>query len=110
VSKKVCDFCSGEPEWIFPATDFYDEASDAQSTGDWLACEACAGLVCREDWETLALRVPPLIAQTLEELGPELGLECAEILLLWTLDFHRQFREHRTGEPVRIVKEASAHD
>jgi len=49
-----CDFCSHpEPEWVYPAYDFEMQPYNWGSAGGWTACEECADLIERSQWEQL---------------------------------------------------------
>ena len=86
----VCDFCATPgPRWRYPATSFGDMASGYGSVDDWAACDACHDLIeCDDDRARRQLLQRSLVRFSDRErrwLRPQV------------MEFHDQFREHRTG-------------
>lgn len=55
-TKLMCDFCLTEgARWILPVED-YEVGDGGQNVGDWLACDACADMLRRDDWNALITR------------------------------------------------------
>lgn len=96
-----CDFCSSPaPRWRYPASDFdAPDPMDAESVGEWLACDTCHGLVEAGDNGALVERSLYAARPAIEEQG--LGFD-PEALLPILREFHRRFRLHRHGpaEPL----------
>lgn len=91
----VCDFCSGPPAWRYPAETF--NATPGQPLAqicedDWLACDECAALIERNEWNALARRglETPTAKDAIALIGEEATL--AQIRGL-----HKKFRQHRRG-------------
>lgn len=54
--RERCDFCyTDQANWIVPTRDFSYVTS--VSVGNWAACDACAELIGRNDWNGLLRRV-----------------------------------------------------
>lgn len=90
-----CDFCfTPDPGWTVPVENFrYGVLPDHGSLGDWLACDACAGLILRGLWSDLLRRA---VAGLDERQGPTPAAVVDQLSLL-----HRQLRRHLTGLPTR---------
>lgn len=53
----VCDFCRfGSAAWVLPVKDFTTPIG-TQSGGGWAACDDCAALIERNQWNALIRRV-----------------------------------------------------
>jgi hypothetical protein len=51
----VCDFCLAEdPQWVLPVEAYY--WAGGHNDGDWSACNGCAALLRKGDWEGLMTR------------------------------------------------------
>jgi hypothetical protein len=93
--RPVCDFCSGQPAWRYPAETFNatpGEPLPLISEDDWVACDECAALIERNEWNALARRglLTPMGKQAVEMLGEE------QVLAMHR-GFHKKFRQHRRG-------------
>jgi hypothetical protein len=95
-----CDFgvgC-GPPRWLYPAESFKFRlpatgSPEHESTGGWLACEACHAMIEGGDWESLAWRSVP------STLRPE----HREVTYRFMRGFHEAFAAARSGpaQPFR---------
>lgn len=94
-----CDFCYADnPTWEFPAETYADPKNETRSLGAWMACEACAEYICRDDYLGLVEKrgtFNPTMAMLVAVAGKVRARE--ETLRMW-----RDFAKHRTGEPHRI--------
>lgn len=97
-----CDFCLidiAEP-WVVPARTFSVTPTN-RSEGDWAACETCARLILKNDWNSLARRcVNAVMRETAD--GENLDPVTVEQTMK---HMHRLLRKNITGVPV--VKSAS---
>lgn len=95
-----CDFCSAhEVVWRYPCrtfTAFAEHGLTGESVGDWAACATCATLIDFNEHEALVQRS----LNTLKKL-PIWQFIKAGITPSVIVEFHRLFREHRTGPPVK---------
>lgn len=86
----VCDFCSQPgPRWRYPAKSYMDTKSGYGSVDDWAACETCHALIeCDDDRSRRQL-----VQRSLDRWSD------AErrVLRPQIIEFHDQFRSHRTG-------------
>lgn len=101
----VCDFCSGPPAWRYPAETFVahpGEPLPIHSLDDWLACDECAALSERNEWDALARRglLNPAFAA-----ARAAGLLSEEEAIAQIRPLHQLFRQHRRGR-VRCEPEA----
>lgn len=93
--RPVCDFCSGPPAWRYPAETFNANRGEPMlqiSEGDWLACDECAALIQRKEWNALARRglQTPMAKSAVGLLGEKK-------VLVMTRELHQKFRRHRRG-------------
>lgn len=94
-----CDFCFAEnPTWEFPAETYVDPKNETRSLGAWMACDACAAYICRDDYIEL-VKQRSLLNPTMKLLVAVAGTVRAkeEAMRMW-----RDFAKHRKGEPHRI--------
>lgn len=94
-----CDFCVEEdPQWIVPARDFLNPGSLTGSRGSWAACDECAALIGRNDWNGV-------IRRALEGFHVRHGesMRPAEQTLLRAM--YRQLRKNMTGSVYKIEEE-----
>ncbi len=106
----VCDFCSSEKvRWAYPAEDFLVgaiaavdpetgqpfEVQPMGSKGPWAACDPCAELIERGDYEALRQRGFDAIPAH-QVVDPNL----ARTMLV---SMHNGFREHRTGPRTEVA-------
>lgn len=91
----VCDFCSGLPAWRYPAETFNATPGlppPQIMEGDWLACDECAALIERNEWNALARRglQTPMGKAAVGVIGEEAVLAQHHAL-------YKKFRQHRRG-------------
>lgn len=89
-----CDFCSGpEPTWVLPVASF-EAGSEHTSHQDWAACDACARLLRKQQWDRLTKRVV-LASAARHRISPSEPslIESVETLFA-------QVRENQSG-PIR---------
>lgn len=86
-----CDFCNAlNPTKRYSCESFSftiavgNRSVTQDTTGDWMACETCASMVDKADWEALAERA--LLSYSPEE---------REIFRGFVHEFQRQFQIHR---------------
>lgn len=91
----VCDFCSTPgPRWRYPATSFIDTVGQYGSVEDWAACQRCHDLIEKDDERSRRRLVDVSIRS---EVVHE-----RRILRPQIMEFHEQFRAHRTGPAVAL--------
>ena len=99
-----CDFCNeDDPTWSVPVRSFMSEeatSSDfrfrrAMSVDNWLACEGCATLIRRNEWNNLLRRV--LSSWRRRHGSP---MTAAQERRLRTT--YRELRKNMTGAPSRL--------
>lgn len=99
-----CDFCSQpDPTWLCPCVPYSDGLRDAQgrvhwSGPDWLACEACAELICQGRRDELWQRGMVAVARALRKSGHSVPPQLAAIVR----GMHDGFWSHREGPPRRL--------
>jgi hypothetical protein len=95
-----CDFClvdSLEP-WTVPARTFAVTPGN-RSEGNWAACEICARIILRGDWNKLARRcVDAVIAHSDEHetLDKDMAFQATKMM-------HRMLRKNMTGAPRPVA-------
>jgi hypothetical protein len=102
----VCDFCSDpNPLFAFPAKPFEMQQSSVPTTkptsgskGSWAACGTCHDLIIHNDYKALALRSAKMMH--LKNQGVPTSLLVKSFKKL-----HLQFKENRTGKPIRLTEE-----
>jgi hypothetical protein len=93
--RERCDFCGDyDPTWTLPVADFnmadrHGPGKDWGSTEDWRACDRCANLLTRNDWNNLLLRAAQASAK--RDSVP-LAMKLAELRPLYA-----QVRKHQKG-------------
>jgi hypothetical protein len=105
--KCMCDFCnSTSPRWAYPASDFPiaiavpadgSEPRVAGSSGPWAACDACAVLIEKNDYDALLVR--SLEAQPIELLE---AMPPALVRAMLS-GLHATFKKARTGPRMEIA-------
>lgn len=92
-----CDFCNGGiPVWVVPARDFLMPHSDHDfSSGDWAACDECAPLIERNDWNGLVSRV-------VADYEHRHGSDMADSTVTAVRGMYRLLRKNITG-PLRLL-------
>jgi len=89
-----CDFCYADfPEWILPARSFTVIPGQSESVGDWAACDGCARLIERDQWNVLIRRVHASFEARHGEVSDALLIE-------WKR-FYRRLRQNITGSLYR---------
>lgn len=92
----VCDFCNDtRVAWLYPTDSFHHVVPgiDFTSTGDWMACDACADLVEVSDTEGLTARCARRYVEY-NELG---STNAVELVADGMRSVHEMFVAHRAG-------------
>lgn len=89
----VCDFCLADrAEWVLPAKIFTAPVIGHLSAEDWMACDICAELIEKDQWNRLTQRAVTYIVQR----HPELATETAEVQTSVKAQY-RMLRKNITG-------------
>lgn len=104
-TRLLCDFCSApDPAWCYPARTFVAYCTPTvvgESVGAWAACDQCQALIEADDRRGLAQRSLDELIRKHPEASAAAGVLHEELTAL-----HREFFEHRSGPPVRVVVHA----
>jgi hypothetical protein len=101
-----CDFCYAvvdlDKRWTLPVHDFVMPMINTGSSGNWAACESCADLIGKGDWDAVIIR-------HLE--SPETSTPNDPIYHKFLGDLYRMVRENAFGSirPWRAGDEVTTH-